>query len=221
MTDLRAAAQRALGVMQTLHYVLGRGGKPYGNLRREIETLRAALAEDALQRFTDVNQELEAALAEPTLQTCNCRWDGEVQVQQCTLHEAHVDAIKEWAQRAKFAEKKLAALAEPCPCGDRSAAECPGEWEPGCDLGNNPKYAKRVNLAEPVQEPVRGSEMRRCPRCWEPMFPPQRKALTVMELQDALVYTNLIDPDAVNDPEGYDEGSTLAQIDELHRRLTT
>jgi hypothetical protein len=46
-----------------------------------------------------------------------------------------------------------AALAEPCPCGDRPAAECPGEWEPGCDLGNNPKYAKRVNLAEPVQEP--------------------------------------------------------------------
>ena len=43
---------------------------------------------------------------------------------------------------------------EPCPCGDRPAAQCPGEWEPGCDLGNNPEYAKRVNLAEPVQEPV-------------------------------------------------------------------
>lgn len=56
---------------------------------------------------------LRAALAEPALQTCNCRWDGEMQMQQCTLHEAHVDAIKEWAQRAKFAEKKLAALAEP------------------------------------------------------------------------------------------------------------
>jgi hypothetical protein len=47
-----------------------------------------------------------------------------------------------------------AALAEPCPCGDRPAAQCPGEWEPGCDLGNNPKYARRVNLQEPVQEPV-------------------------------------------------------------------
>ena len=57
--------------------------------------------------------EAEDALAEPVLQTCNCRWDGEMQMQQCTLHEAHVDAIKEWAQRAKFAEKKLAALAEP------------------------------------------------------------------------------------------------------------
>ena len=39
-----------------------------------------------------------------------------------------------------------AALAKPCPCGDRPAAQCPGEWEPGCDLGNNPKYAKRVKM---------------------------------------------------------------------------
>jgi hypothetical protein len=42
-------------------------------------------------------------------QTCNCRWDGEVQVQQCTLHEAHVDAIHEWAERAKAVERELAA----------------------------------------------------------------------------------------------------------------
>ncbi len=50
--------------------------------------------------------------AEPVLQTCNCRWDGDVQVQQCTLHEAHIDAIHEWAERAKTAERKLAALAQ-------------------------------------------------------------------------------------------------------------
>jgi hypothetical protein len=43
-----------------------------------------------------------------------------------------------------------AALAGPCPCGDRPADQCPGEWEPGCDLGNNPKYAKQ---AEPAPEP--------------------------------------------------------------------
>jgi hypothetical protein len=49
----------------------------------------------------------------PVQQTCNCRWDGEVQVQQCTLHEAHVDAIHEWAERAKAAEAKL--KAQPAP----------------------------------------------------------------------------------------------------------
>ena len=43
----------------------------------------------------------------PAQQTCNCRWEGEVQVQQCTLHEAHVDAIHEWAERAKAAEARL------------------------------------------------------------------------------------------------------------------
>lgn len=43
----------------------------------------------------------------PAITTCNCRWEGETQVQQCTLHEAHVDAIYEWAYRAKVAEAKL------------------------------------------------------------------------------------------------------------------
>jgi hypothetical protein len=59
--------------------------------------------------------------AEPTdeatdagrLTTCNCRWDGEQQVQHCTLHEAHVDAIREWAERAKAAEALAARLATP------------------------------------------------------------------------------------------------------------
>lgn len=100
MTALREAAQQALEALQNC----ADGEDDVLLTRDALAALRAALTEDALQRFTDVNQEIEAALAEP------------------------------------------------CPCGDRSAAECPGDWEPGCDLGNNPKYAKRVNLAEPVQE---------------------------------------------------------------------
>lgn len=50
-----------------------------------------------------------AAMPVGELTTCNCRWDGEKQVQSCTLHEAHVDAIHEWAERAKTAERELAA----------------------------------------------------------------------------------------------------------------
>jgi hypothetical protein len=53
--------------------------------------------------------------AQPSLQTCNCRWDGETLVQQCTLHQSHVDAIHEWAERAKSAEQKLAAQRQPLP----------------------------------------------------------------------------------------------------------
>jgi len=33
---------------------------------------------------------------------------------------------------------------ERCSCGDRPKDQCPGEWEPGCDLGNNPKYVRRA-----------------------------------------------------------------------------
>lgn len=46
--------------------------------------------------------------AEPVLQTCNCRWDGDKQVQQCGLHHAHAVAIHEWAERAKKAEGQQA-----------------------------------------------------------------------------------------------------------------
>jgi hypothetical protein len=45
----------------------------------------------------------------PARTACNCRWIGEEQVQQCTLHAAHVEAIHEWAERAKTAEKAIAA----------------------------------------------------------------------------------------------------------------
>lgn len=39
--------------------------------------------------------------------------------------------------------------AEPmCMCKDRSLDKCPGEWEPGCDLGNNEKFV-RVGRASP------------------------------------------------------------------------
>ncbi len=49
----------------------------------------------------------------------------------------------------------LRAALEQCSCGDRPKGECPGEWEPGCDLGNNPAFARRVPLE---QEPVASAE---------------------------------------------------------------
>ena len=55
MSDLRTAALRALEAYDA-----------HDPLAVVMEDLRAALVEDAMQKFTDVNQELEAALAEPT-----------------------------------------------------------------------------------------------------------------------------------------------------------
>ena len=63
MTTLRTAAQQALEALEEWH-----GAYPHRVEEDDIEVaeaLRAALVEDAMQKFTDVNQELEAALAEP------------------------------------------------------------------------------------------------------------------------------------------------------------
>jgi hypothetical protein len=43
--------------------------------------------------------------------------------------------------------------------------------------------------------------------------------MTITELQDALVYTCLIQQDAIDDPDNYDDGFILGQIDELHAML--
>jgi len=49
--------------------------------------------------------------------------------------------------------------------------------------------------------------------------PPRREPLNVTDLQQALVGADLVDPDAIDDPEGFDNGFTLQQIDALHSRL--
>ena len=46
---------------------------------------------------------------------CNCRWQGDTKVQWCELHLAHKEAIHEWAERAKEAEKQLALRPERVP----------------------------------------------------------------------------------------------------------
>lgn len=51
----------------------------------------------------------------PDLKHCACEFDGDTCVSQCKLHAAHVDAIHEWAERAKEAEAKLAAQPAPAP----------------------------------------------------------------------------------------------------------
>lgn len=48
----------------------------------------------------------------------------------------------------------------------------------------------------------------------------QANHLTIERLRDALVASRIIDPAAVEDPDGYDDGVTLHRIEALHRRLT-
>lgn len=37
---------------------------------------------------------------------------------------------------------------QPCQCGARVASECPGEWEPGCDLGANEAHVRVAPKAD-------------------------------------------------------------------------
>lgn len=47
-----------------------------------------------------------------------------------------------------------------CACKDRTAADCPGEWEPGCDLGANPAHV-RVYRPAASGEPATVSDLLR------------------------------------------------------------
>ena len=48
----------------------------------------------------------------------------------------------------------------------------------------------------------------------------QAEPLTIERLRDALVASRIIQPAAVEDPDGYDDGVTLFRIEALHRRIT-
>ena len=83
----------------------------------------------------------------------------------------------------------------------------------------------RAQQAEPQWcdcEPTRCEGVGRCR--WQAMkyVPPAQQAepVTVKDLQQMLVDVDLVDPHAIDDPDGYDGGFTLTQINELHARLT-
>lgn len=42
----------------------------------------------------------------------------------------------------------LGSAVEKCGCGDRAADACPGEWEPGCDMGANPAHVRVHNQSK-------------------------------------------------------------------------
>jgi hypothetical protein len=121
MSDLRAAAQQALEAMEDLHRT---GDTQVFDLchRETTEALRAALEQPEPDAI-----EQALAHAEAFSRGHDAGWQSAI---------AHRAALEQ---------------TERCSCGDRPKGKCPGEWEPGCDMGNNPKYARRVPLE---QEPV-------------------------------------------------------------------
>jgi hypothetical protein len=52
---------------------------------------------------------------------------------------------------SKPRETSATHAAHRCSCGERALADCPGEWQQGCDLGSNPKHVK-VRRMTPNEE---------------------------------------------------------------------
>ncbi len=48
---------------------------------------------------------------------------------------------------------QLSVVAEArCMCKDRALSACPGEWEPGCDLGANEKFVRVADTTKPAMK---------------------------------------------------------------------
>lgn len=97
------------------------------NVARELPISAVAKVESVDSDFSRPGQATEPATSTAgELTTCNCRWNGDVQVQSCTLHAAHFDAIHEWAERAKTAEAAiLQSTADHIPDAGKMVAAMP------------------------------------------------------------------------------------------------
>ena len=71
-------------------------GDDFECLDRALKAIRAAIEQSQPQEVQPV--------------ACACKWEGDSCTSLCELHAAWHDAIHEWAERAKTAEKQLAAL---------------------------------------------------------------------------------------------------------------
>lgn len=55
----------------------------------------------------------------------------------------------------------LTAAEQPlCHCKDRPLSECPGEWEPGCDLGSNPAHVRVHHMSANEQAAMKRALLR-------------------------------------------------------------
>jgi len=100
-------------------------GRPKGEPKQEVGGLALTVAALCLAQGIDMEAAAETELARV--------WTA-------------IDRIRE-KQRTKPRHSPLPGSLEEatalCMCKDRPADKCPGEWEPGCDLGANEKLARR------------------------------------------------------------------------------
>ena len=131
----------------------------------DAETTAALVAE--IHRLIDVVGGM--ALAQPAQEStgCACRWDDEGdRTVTCARHEGWLEVIAEWADRAREAEKKLKALAQP-------------EQASVAEVMHSPEHGRNyVQYTQPIDLLDAGTKLY--------TSPPQRQPLTHEQRFDLL-----------------------------------
>lgn len=96
-TELRAAAKQALEALKSVPNAVVEVAEGRWELKilLAITALESALVEDALQKFTEVSQEIEAALAEPQ-RTLTDEVIADLWHQNGGFHHHFARAIERW-----------------------------------------------------------------------------------------------------------------------------
>jgi hypothetical protein len=109
MTDLRSAAKQALEALEG-------GGDSWRMIGPAIDALKAALAEEALQRLTDANQEIEAALEQEPVPKSTWQKLYESAIDQrneaVALNQELLEALKCHQEQTRPIERTRAAIAK-------------------------------------------------------------------------------------------------------------
>lgn len=76
------------------------------------------------------------------MQCCDCGLIHEVEFRVAKYEPRPSEEFEVLNDPDMLCQLRMKRRDDLCHCKDRPASECPGEWEPGCDLGNNENYAR-------------------------------------------------------------------------------
>lgn len=113
-------------------------------LAEQIKHLAAPNAILCSRHIHDLVDQLAALAKQPATEPCSV-CNALIVPRNATHHDATDLAAAQVRGRLMAESLKVEQQASPealCACKDRSASACPGEWEPGCDLGNNPAHVR-------------------------------------------------------------------------------
>lgn len=174
--------------------------------------------------MTEVGKKLASPRTRPeaSFQGCCCRWQGNTLVQQCTLHQAHVAAIHEWAERAQKAEAELEERKKNGPAMQQVAADV---ITTGTGILFNGKRVDPASIYKQEQaDPCPGCKkggVCRTPKCGRLKLPedhPLRSEKPERPEQEPVAWANEIIDDlhALHDSEmirELDSGDALIRLD--------